>query len=86
MNNERDKDRVMECLKNLKGKEKYNGISITEDHTTKERDTIREFVEKAKAANANEAADSLYEWKVRGTPKNGIQLKRFRKRSLQAQA
>ena len=86
MNNEGDKDRVMESLKNLKGKEKYKGISITDDHTTKERDTIREFVEKAKAANANEPADSLYEWKVRGTPKNGIQLKKFRKRSLQAQA
>ena len=86
MNNEGDKDRIMESLKNLKGKEKYRGISITEDHTTKERDTIREFVEKAKAANANEPVDSLYEWKVRGTPKNGIQLKKFRKRNLEAQA
>ena len=81
MNREEDKDLVMASLKKLKDKEIYRGISITYDHTRKERETITEFVNKAKEANANEPADSIWEWKARGTPKNGMQLKKFRKRN-----
>ena len=75
----------MASLTNLKGNENYRGISITDAHTTQERDAIREWVRKAKDANANEPDDSGYEWKVRGTPKNGMQLKKFRKRGTQTQ-
>ena len=79
MQNETDKDLVMARLNQLKGKEKYKGISITEDHSIADRKIIKEWAEKATAANANEPAESLYEWKVRGSPKNGMQLKKFQK-------
>ena len=69
MNSEKQKKLVMANLKNLKGKENYRRISITDDHTIKERNTIQEFVKKAKAANENENPDSIFEWKVRGSPK-----------------
>ena len=59
-------------------------VSITHDHTIKERKTITEWVEKAKAANAAEPIDSIWEWKARGTPKNGMQLKKLRKRNPDA--
>ena len=80
MNSDQEKDRVMANLKELKGKDKYKGISVTDDHTIKDRNTIKEWVEKAKSANANEAEDSIYEWKVRGSPKNGMCLKKLKKR------
>ena len=86
MNNENDKDRIMASLKNLKDNEKYKRVSITDDYTTKERDTIKEWVKKAKDANANEPAESGYEWKVRGMPKNGMVLRKFRKRNPQIHA
>ena len=82
MNNDHDKERIMANLKQLKGKEKYKGVSITDDHTIKERNTIKELIEKAKTANANETDDSVYEWKVRGTPKNGMRLIKMKKRTV----
>ena len=81
MQSEEDKDLVMSRLINLKGKETYKGISITDDHSIADRNIIKEWAEKAKTANANESADSLYEWKIRGSPKNGMRLKKFRKRT-----
>ena len=84
MQNETEKDLVMARLNNLKGKEKYKGISITDDHSIADRKIIKEWAEKATAANANEPTESLYEWKVRGSPKNGMQLKKFRKRTPSA--
>ena len=59
----------MENLKQLKGQEKYQGISVTDDHTIKNRKLIKDWIDKAKEANASEPADSPYQWKVRGTPK-----------------
>lgn len=84
MQNEADKDLVMARLINLKGKEVYKGISITDDHSIADRNVIKEWTEKAKTANNNEPAESLYVWKVRGSPKNGMQLKKFRKRTPSA--
>jgi hypothetical protein len=81
MIDEQSKDRIMANLKNLKGKDNYKGVSITDDHTVKERNTIREWVEKAKAANALEPTECEHEWKVRGCPKNGMRLMKFRKRN-----
>ena len=69
MYSERGRDRIMMNLKQLKGQEKYKGVSMTDDHTIKDRNVIQERVEKAKRAKANE-------WKVRGTPKNGMCLKK----------
>ena len=80
MHSEQGKDRIMENLKQLKGQEKYQGISATDDHTIKDRKLIKDWIDKAKEANATEPADSPYQWKVRGTPKNGMVLKKFQKR------
>ena len=75
---EEEQQKVMENIKNLKGKQDYKGISIKEDYTISERQLIREYVEQAKALNALEKAKkSTTVYKVRGTPKNGLFLKRF---------
>ena len=82
MQNEQDKDKIMMNLKNLKGNEKYKGVSVTDDHSIKERNTIKVWVEKARAANAAESPDSAYGWEVRGSPKNGMKLKKLKKRAI----
>ena len=86
LDSEAQKDSVMENLRNLKGNNEYKGISVTDDNTRKDRELIKEWATKAKEANEKEDPDSQFEWKVRGTPKNGMSLKRFRKRNQQAQA
>ena len=80
MNNEVDKQNVMINLKNLKDVELFRGVSVTEDYTASERNMIRNMVEDAKAKNSKEEPDSRYKWKVRGTPKNGLCLKRLPKK------
>ena len=42
-----DKDLVMANLKELKGKEQYKGVSITDGHTIQERNTLGEWVRKS---------------------------------------
>ena len=81
MLNEEDKDRILENLKALKGNETYKGISVTDDHTVQERNLIKQWVDKAKRANEEEPDGSMYVWKIRGTPKNGISLKKFLKKN-----
>ena len=66
-------------LRNLKDKAEYKGVSITEDYTVTERKLIQDWRNKAKTKNAEEGPDSNYVWRVRGTPKNGLELKRFPK-------
>ena len=81
MSSEDDKTSIMSRLSNLKGAdEKFCKISVTDDYTPDEREEIRRFVDDAKAANTNEGADSKYIWKVRGDPKNGLQIKKFLKK------
>ena len=80
MSNEQVKKSIMSKLGKLKGKTLYKGISVTDDHTMNKRNIIKTWVEKAKQANANEDPDSGFEWKVRGTPKNGMSMKKLRKR------
>ena len=80
MNSEKEKELVMANLKNLKDKEKYKRVSIMDDYTIKERNMVQEFVKKAKAANENEDPNSGFEWKVRGSPKNRMRIKRLKKR------
>ena len=46
---EQEKEKIMRNLGNLKGNEKYKGVSITEDYTLKDRETIKEWRDKAKA-------------------------------------
>jgi hypothetical protein len=78
-NNEEDKEKVLNNLKNLKDIQIYKGISITPDHTYSERMLIKEYYERAKAKNVLEGGDSSFIWRVRGSPKNGLSLKKFSK-------
>ena len=82
--NENEKDMIMANLKRLKDQDAYRGISITDDYTINERNLIRSKAEEAKKNNEKEPADSQFIWRVRGTPKNGLTLKKFRKPQVAA--
>ena len=76
---ENDKNKVFNNLTKLKGNETYARISITEDYTFHERKLIQEMKEQVKTKNSKEPDDSGFIWKLRGTPKNGLQILRFKK-------
>ena len=76
-----DQKSVMMNLRNLKGNEDYKGISIREDYTILERKTIREFVNQAKDRNAKEVQNSRFLWKVFGTPRKELMIKRTLKKN-----
>ena len=80
LGSEAGKINIMKNLKNLKGNELCNGISITEDYTGAVREMIRKMSEEIKTKNSQELPNSKYVYKLRGTPKNGLQMKRFLKR------
>jgi len=78
MSNEDEKLKVMNNLKNLKGVPQYQGISIKDDCTRAEREMIRKFQQEANKLNdENPDEDTIY--RVRGCPKNGLFLKKFKK-------
>ena len=79
LNNEKEKDQILMSLGGLKGKENFKRISITADYTLNERQMIKNMTEQARQKNIQEAVNSNYVYKVRGTPKNGLVLKRFTK-------
>ena len=65
----------MTNLKNLKGADAvYHKLSIRDDYTIQEREMVRKFVNDA---NEKNKADNTTEWKVRGTPKNGLRVVRI---------
>ena len=74
-----ERDNLLYNLRNLKGNNDFKGISITEDYTLAEREIIKEYNRDAKEKNAAEPENSNYIWRVRGTPKNGLIIKRFTK-------
>ena len=78
-NTDGDKEKIMQNLSNLKDKADFKGISVTEDYTPAERQMLTDWREKAKAKNNEEESNSKFIWRVRGTPKNGLMLKRFLK-------
>ena len=49
--NEGDKSKVLENLKQLKGKSDFDGISIKDDFTISERNIIKDYVQKANDKN-----------------------------------
>ena len=76
--NEEDQQKVFLNLRNLKGKNLYNKISVREDYTFTERSLVKSFIEQAKLKNQEEEGrNSNIIWRVRGTPKNGLTLKKF---------
>ena len=79
-NSEEDQQKVLTNLRNLKDKSSYKGISITDDYTLNERLLIKEFTEQAKIKNTQEETNkSNIIWRVRGSPKNGLIIKKFTK-------
>ena len=82
MSNEEDKDILLRNLTKLKDQVVYKGVSVTEDYTVAERKLLTEWRDKAKEKNTEEGDTSKYIWRVRGTPKNGLSLKRFLKQRL----
>ena len=73
-----DKKIIMDNLKKLKDADDvYRCLSIRDDYTLKERELINKYVEEAKQKNETE---NTTEWKVRGTPKNGLRVMRITRR------
>ena len=79
VNTEEERNRILSNLRNLKGTPESKTISVTEDYTITERRMIKDWSDKAKEKNKNESPDSKLVWRVRGSPKNGLRLKRFLK-------
>ena len=76
---EKEKKNLFANLKALKGIEKYQGISISDDYTRAERDMIKTWAIQAKEKNNLEPNDSNIIWRVRGNPKSGLMLRKFAK-------
>ena len=77
MSSVHDKERVMKSLGKLKdAPENIRQISVTDDYTQEERESIRQKVAEAKQMT-NSRGEGKYIWRVRGTPKNGLILRRF---------
>ena len=67
-----DKESVMKSLGKLKDEpENFRKISVTDDYTQEERESIREKVAKAKRMMETQG-EGKYIWRVRGTLKNRL--------------
>ena len=74
-----DKYKVLNNLKNLKGKELYKTISVTHDYTFNEREVLNNFLRQAKEKNELDTTENKdYKWKVWGSPKNRLFLKKVK--------
>ena len=76
MTDEVSKSTIFKNLSNLKQLDQYKGIGLTDDYTASEREVLREWTNKARERNEKENDNSVI-WRVRGTPKNGLFLKKF---------
>ena len=76
MRNKEEKEQFMSKLWMLKNaRRRFKRMSITNDYTLEERYMIKKYVEEAKIRNTTERNE--YQWKVRGTPKEGLKLVRI---------
>ena len=80
-NSHEDKEKVMNNLHHLKGIDDFKRIRITEDYTYTEQELIKEFRQQAWRKNQDEETDMGFIWVVRGDPKNGLTLKKLKKKS-----
>ena len=78
------KEKVYDSLFKLKGNPLFKGIHITYDYTYNERKLIKDFSEKARQKTDQEV-DASYIWRVRGSPKNGLFLKKFPRSTISTQ-
>ena len=60
-------------------------ISVTDEYTAEERQMIRNKLVEARNKTTKSEGNGAYVFKVRGTPKNGLILKRFKKTQEDAQ-
>ena len=68
----------MSRLVNLKNADKkFQSASVRDDYSIEERKLIKEWVEDASARNRAENTD---EYRVRGSPKNGLRIVRVTKK------
>ena len=74
--NDREKEKVLANLGNLKDIDEYIGISITTDYSQSERRLIKEKAVEVKAINEKEPENSGYIWKLRGSLKNRLSIRR----------
>ena len=72
-----DKDTVMNHLNHLKGDDDLGKISVKDDLTRNERDQVKRFINNAKEQTQ---ASEDFRFVVRGSPKNGLWLKKVPKR------
>ena len=78
MNSKSEKDDVMGNLTYLKhAEDDIRKIRITDDYTLNERREIKIWLDKANEKNKTESGQFV--WKVRGSPKEGMRLAKFRK-------
>ena len=75
----------MKNLKHLKGRHEYTGISVTNDLTTSERALYKSWKIKEELKNNEEPRDRDFDWKVRGTLKSGLFLKKVPHRDTHSQ-
>ena len=74
-----EKYKLLNNLKNLKGKELYKTISVTHDYTFNEREVLNNFLRQAKEKNELDTTENKdYKWKVWGSPKNRLFLKKVK--------
>ena len=76
-----EKYKFMRKLTELKNYQKYSKISITDDMTKMERELVKEWKKKADERNQTES-NYDYEWRVRGSPREGLYLKKIFKPKL----
>ena len=70
---------LLQNLQKLKDDKRYKGIGITEDYTLSERKLIQEYNARSKEKNYYDPENNSDVWRVRGSPKNGLFIKKFRK-------
>ena len=75
---EKDKVTLLQNLKKLKGDDNFKGVGITEDYTVSETKLIQEYNEEANERTENDP-EGKFIWHVRGFPKNGLFIQKFRK-------
>ena len=69
-----ERNKVLQNLHKLRSFNIFN-IRITEDLTKTERDLIKSWWKKANEKNI-QSRDKSFQWKVRGSPRTGIYLKK----------
>ena len=80
MDSTEDKVQVMSRLVNLKNADElYKSISVKDDYTYEERETIKQWMQRAEEKNRRE---NTTDWKVRGNPKNGLRIVKVTKKKL----